>query len=685
MLAYVSFDVSMSDIWPVLCTGGTLIVPPSGILTDPDGLIRWLVEEEVTLSFVPTGVVEILFAREWPGQMKLRYLITGGDRLRVRPPKGLPFTVMNGYGPTESTVFSTFSVVQPEDGNGSPPPIGRPLDNVTCYVLDERLLPVPADEQGELYLGGEQVARGYLGRPELTRERFLADPFSPKPGARMYRTGDWARWLSDGELDFLGRKDGQIQIRGLRVELGEIEAMLFAHEMVRQVCCVPQLIDGMPTGVVAHFVPNGVTENPSEILRSHLQARLPEYMVPSRFVIHERLPLTPQGKADRDAMMAMYAEKNGKNHVVVTADDGLEKALLGLWHSLLPEADNASKDATFSELGGDSLSLVKLMLGVEEITGRRLEVSSFLVQPTFDGLCRAVKDRLSRTEFQPVLTMRKRGRRPPIFFLYGHSGDIGDYFDLAEALGDDQPVYGIRSPALQDMSRLPLSIEQAAAEALVWIRQLQLRGNLALAGYSWAGFLAFEIARQIAQPGGSCDFTALIGTTAPIRPSKFISRATHFLRHFPSWFRRLLQDNANRGRRLMRWREMARDTMLNIAADNPSREERATNPISQHMFGLAEKYQPLPKSKVTVDLFRERDDYQLHAHPLKAWQTEYLPDCGWNFWTSGQNRVNWVEGDHLKMIKPPAVSGLARSIRLAMDQHFNAASPEITSRRPSTP
>jgi thioesterase domain-containing protein len=647
-------------------------------LTDPDGLIRWLAEDEVTLSFVPTGVVEILFAREWPRQMKLRYLITGGDRLRVRPPKGLSFTVMNGYGPTESTVFSTFSVVQPQDGSDSPPPIGRPLDNVTCYVLDERLQPTPAGEPGELYLGGEQVARGYLGRLELTRERFLDDPFSSKPGARMYRTGDWARWLPDGELDFLGRKDDQIQIRSFRVELGEIEAMLFAHETVRQVCCVPQLIDGMPTGVVAHIVPTGSTQNPEEILRSHLQACLPEYMIPSRFVVHERLPLTPQGKADRAAMTAMCAEKNGHSNVAVTASDGLEKALLVLWHSLLPESMNASRDATFSELGGDSLYLVKLMLGAEEITGQRLEVSSFLVQPTFDGLCRAVRERLARTEFQPVLTVRKRGSRPPIFFLYGHGGDIGDYFDLAEALGDDQPVYGIRSPALQDMARLPHSIEQASAEALVWIRQLQPRGSLALAGYSWAGLLAFEIARQMAQAGGGCGFTALIGTSAPMRPTNFVWRASHFVRHFPSWFWRLLRDNKNRGRRLMRWQAMARETALNIAAEVPPREDWTTNPISQHMFGLAAKYRPLPGSGLTVDLFRERDDYQPHAHPLQAWETAYLPDGGWGLWTSRQNRVHWVEGDHAAMIRPPAASGLARSIRLAMDHHFNRASPNNT-------
>jgi amino acid adenylation domain-containing protein len=272
MLAYIAFDVSVGDIWPTLCAGGTVVMPPKGILSDPDGLIRWLETQEITLSFVPTGLAEILFTRPWPRQMKLRYLVTGGDRLRVRPTAGLPFTVVNGYGPTESTVFATFSVVTPDDGRGTPPPIGRPLDNVKTYVLDEKLQPLPMGEAGELYLGGVQLARGYLNRPELTQERFIPDPFAGELGARMYRTGDWARWLPDGELDFLGRKDNQIQIRGCRVELGEIEAQLFAHDAVQHVCCVPQLIDGMPTGVAAHVIPKTSGEDISAILRSHLEA-----------------------------------------------------------------------------------------------------------------------------------------------------------------------------------------------------------------------------------------------------------------------------------------------------------------------------------------------------------------------------------------------------------------------------
>ena len=669
MLAYVAFDASIADVWPVLCAGGSVVIPPKGLLLNPDRLIAWLAAEEITLTFVPTGLAEILFGRPWPEQTKLRFLITGGDRLRVRPPPGLPFVVLNGYGPTENTVFSTWSVVSPLNGDVQPPPIGRPIGNTTAYVLNEDLQPVSMSEAGELYVGGEQVARGYVGRSEWTRERFLPDPFVSKPGARMYRTGDWVRWLPDGELDFLGRKDGQIQIRGRRVELGEIEAVLFAHGGVRRVCCVPWLDDGMPCGVIAHIVPESQSAGLPETLREYLEARLPNYMVPSKFILHEDLPLTPQGKLDREALIKLQPAAQ-KSFPAALHADGLEQALARLWHSLLPAAESSPPETTFLDLGGDSLLLMKLMLGVGEIINLPLEGSTFLMKPTFAGLCEAVKMRLTETEFQPVLTFRKSGTRPPLFFLYGHNGDVQFYFDLVEALGNDQPAYGIRSPALQDLNRLPHSIEQAATEALGWIRKVQPEGSLALVGYSWASLVAFEIARQIVRSEGIYSFAALIGPEAPSRRANFASRAAHFLRFFPPWFWQLIRDNTNRKQRFKRCLAMA----FALPVDNPPLEDWAANPVSRHMISLMGKYQPFPKSDVTVDLFREQDDYQPNAHPSEAHRTAHLLDCGWSFWTCEQIRVNWVEGTHWTMLKPPAVSGLAKSIRQAMDKQFDRIS-----------
>lgn len=675
LLAYVAFDVSVADIWPTLCAGGVLAIPPKGILLNPDALINWLATEEITVSFVPTGLAEILFVRPWPTPIKLRVFVTGGDRLRLRPPAGLPFMVLNGYGPTEATVFSTWSVVAPENGSGQTPPIGRPLGNTTAYVLDEQLEPLPVEVAGELYLGGEQLARGYIGRPDLTAELFLPDPFAGKPGARMYRTGDWVRWLPDGELEFLGRKDGQIQIRGRRVELGEIEANLFAHAAVRQVCCVPLFDDGMPAGVIAHIVPEIHGENISDQLRAYLQAHLPDYMVPAEFILHESLPLTPQGKLDRGALTNLKSARKAASPSLSSGDE-LTKSLAQLWHSLLPAAGQAPDNATFQILGGDSLLTIRLMLGVEKITGQKLEPSTFLVEPTFAGLCRAVRARRLRTDFEAVVTIRKTGTRPPLFFLYNITGDVEAYFDLAKALGEDQPVIGIRSPALEDLSRLPTSIEAAAAEVIRCIRKVQPHGAPMLAGYSWAGMLAFEVARQLEQTEGIQCFTALIGPDTPLRPTDIFFRLTHFARYFPSWLWRLVADQENRTRRLGRWREMIRGTKKNLVEASQSAQplpDWANSPIARHLIGLGEKFRPFPKCKTSVDIFRERDEFHPPVHPLEIWQTSSLPDAGWSYWTLKPNRIHWLPGDHITILKPPAVSGLAQAIRAAMDRQMKSA------------
>ncbi|PYV67650.1 MAG: hypothetical protein DMG97_26750, partial [Acidobacteria bacterium] len=676
MLRQVAFDGSVADIWPTLTAGGSLIIPPKGLLLNPDDFINWLTVEEVTLTFVPTGLAEILFTRPWPKRMKLRFLATGGDRLRVRPPADLPFTVFNGYGPTENTVFSTWSVVTPEDGKGQPPPIGRPLGNVKAYVLDEHKRPVPMGVPGELYLGGEQVARGYLGRLDLTAERFPLLPFVEQSSARVYRTGDWVRWLPEGELDFLGRKDDQIQIRGRRVELGEIEATLYSNVRVQQVCCVPLLDEGMPSGTVAHIVLRNPDPDPSDELRSYLRARLPDYMVPSEFVTHECLPLTHHGKFDRKKLMALRVVETEQPQTI-SAADGLEQALARLWHSLLPVAKSSQRDATFASLGGDSLLAVKLMLGVEEIIGQRMELSTFLLEPTLGGLCRAVRTRIDESTFQPVLTLRKQGGRPPLFCLYTLSGDVNEYFDLAEALGDDQPIFGIRSPALADLARLPDSLENAAAEALSWIRQVQPEGTPALIGYSWAGLLAFEMARRLAHAEGISCFTALIGTCAPMLPTTLAFRLWHFTTAFPQWMCKLMTHRGHRRRRLSRWLDMAINAK-NALSGGPWPVPESS-PIPRHFYSLAAKYQPAPVHPIQLELFRERGERGVRGelycrHPLRPWNTSRLPDGGWRRWSLLPPRIYWLDCDHISIVRPPAVSELAKELRKAMDLHFESSS-----------
>jgi thioesterase domain-containing protein len=545
--------------------------------------------------------------------MALRWLTTGGDRLRVRPPPGLPFTVVNGYGPTESTVFATWAEIAPAASGQPTPPIGRPLHNVTAYVLDAEEQRVPVGSAGELFLGGVQVARGYLRREELTTKAFLPDPFAKNPGSRMYRTGDWVRWLPEGELEFLGRRDGQIQVRGGRVELGEIEAVLFAHDGVRQACCVPLFDNEMPMGVVAHIVPKTPEIDLTKILRPYLAERLPAYMVPAQFVAHEFLPLTPQGKIDRGALQALPAAAMATTQLSIA--DNLDARLARLWNEMLPSAARARPHATFAELGGDSLLAMKLLLRVEELSARQIDFATFACN-----------------------------------------------------LGSDQPVYGIRSPALEDPRCLPQSIEHAATEAIPWIRSVQPQGAPALLGYSWGGLLGFEIARQLWTREGVNCFCAMLGTSAPPRPTSAVFRAWHCATAFPMWLVQLVSDWRNLSHRMLHLRNMAgnaRQTLVDASVPTP---DWARSPLSLHFLRLAAEYRPAALSPVEILLFREQDEYSRWPHPLAPWVTDHLSDGGWGRWTLAVVQVNWLKCNHQTILLPPYVEALANDLRSAMNR-----------------
>src|SRR5262245_12046743 len=259
---------------------------------DAAALRDWLVAQAITISFVPTALAESLMTLDWPAETALRVLLTGGDALRVYPPDTLPFRVFNNYGPTECTVVITSAQVWPNAHPLVPPPIGRPIANSQIYILDAYRNPVPIGVVGEIYIGGDGVARGYLNRPELTAERFISHSFDEGPEQRLYKTGDLARYLPDGNIQFLGRADNQVKVRGYRIELGEIEAVLSRHPGVLEAVVVaPE--DAPDRRLVVYVVyRQGVDVSMNE-LRSFLKQKLPVYMISSVFVVLDALPLTP--------------------------------------------------------------------------------------------------------------------------------------------------------------------------------------------------------------------------------------------------------------------------------------------------------------------------------------------------------------------------------------------------------
>jgi amino acid adenylation domain-containing protein len=389
MLASPGFDASVWEIWPYLAAGASLYVADDDTRMDAAALRDWLVSREITLAFVATPMAERLLALPWPPHTRLRILLTGADTLHRRPPPGLPFQLVNNYGPTEATVVATSGVVPSDPLDNGLPSIGRPITNVQAYVLDEEGQPLTAGGEGELYLGGAGIARGYRNRPELTAQRFVASPLVPA-GQWLYRTGDRARWLDDGSLAFGGRLDDQVKIRGHRIELDEIVATLTAHPGVEHAAVTAQPgPDGEPRLVAFVVAADGAALSPTA-LRATLGTRLPEYMLPATFVAVEALPLTFNGKVDRARLPAVDSVAPLRDAEFVAPRSDVETQLAELVSDLLGVHPIGLGD-NFFMLGGHSLLGTQLIVRVREAFDVELSLRAVFDHPTLEDLARHVE------------------------------------------------------------------------------------------------------------------------------------------------------------------------------------------------------------------------------------------------------------------------------------------------------
>ncbi|WP_420129475.1 amino acid adenylation domain-containing protein [Longimicrobium sp.] len=420
-VASPGFDAAVWEVWPYLTCGASVHVVPEEVRADPPALRDWLVQHAITVSFIPTPVAEPLLALEWPADAALRWMLTGGDRLRARPRVGMPFALSNNYGPTECTVVATSGVVEAEGARA--PSIGGPIQNTRVYVLDAGLRPLPVGVPGELCIGGAQVARGYLNRPGLTAERFVPDPFSSTPGARLYRSGDEVRWVESADvrsagvdltladsrtdalthartavLEYLGRLDEQVKVRGFRIELGEIEAALRQAHGVTDCAVVAREHGTGDRRLVAYLVGNADTE----ALRNDLRRSLPEYMVPSAFVPLNALPLTPNGKVDRKVLPAPAGDREYEAPVGET-----EQVVAAIWAEVLDIRRVGRGDNLF-ELGGHSLVVARVLARVRQALGVEASSRDLFERPVLADFARGLET-AARAEMTAIAPVERSG------------------------------------------------------------------------------------------------------------------------------------------------------------------------------------------------------------------------------------------------------------------------------------
>lgn len=385
-IASPGFDAAVWEIWPSLASGAAIHVVPEDLRADPVGLRDWLVAEGITVTFVPTPMAEGIIGLPWPDAGAVRYLLTGGDALTRRPPPDLGFTVVNAYGLSETTVVATSGAVAPH-GEGAPS-IGRPIAGVVAEVVDERLRPVDPGGDGELVVGGVGVARGYLNRPELTAERFLNGP-----QGRRYRTGDRVRVRADGEIEFLGRLDDQLSIRGFRVEPGEIAAALNSHPAIEASVAVGLGRSSADRRLVAYLVATDDERPHCDELARFLRGSLPDYMVPSNFVWLDQLPLTEHGKIDRDALPTL-ADTAGEGPAGRRPGTQVEAATASVVAELL-DIEEIGMNQNFFLLGGHSMLGAQLIVRLEDMFGVEIGLKYLFEHPTLIEIAAEVERQIA--------------------------------------------------------------------------------------------------------------------------------------------------------------------------------------------------------------------------------------------------------------------------------------------------
>jgi amino acid adenylation domain-containing protein len=516
-VAAQGFDATGWEIWPYLCAGASVHLPSQRILEDQPALVLWIIETRLTCCFLPTPRLELLLDDLAGVPTSLRWLFTAGDVLRRTPPPGLGFTLLNLYGPTEFTVIASGGPVRPGPA-GTLPAIGTPVGNARLYVLDEHLAPVPPGVPGELYLSGPGVARGYLNRPGLTSARFVPDPFSGEPGRRMYATGDVVRWLPAGELAFLGRADSQMKVSGVRIEPGEIEAVLGRLPGVRQVAVEAVTAPG-GTGkrLVAYVAGTADVDR----LRPLAAEVLPDYLVPTAFILLDELPLTVNGKTDRKALPAPRWSARTAGRAPRTA---LERQLADIFAAILAEqglgqADDLSIDDNFFDLGGHSLLAARLISRVRRELNADLSIRTLFTAPTPAALAQQLAgDTPSASSgLEVLIPLRADGTREPLFCVHPAAGLSWSYAGLLRYLAPERPVYGLQSRGFTEPAATSRDIEEIVTDYLIQLRSVQPAGPYHLLGWSFGGNVAHAMAVRLRADGEEVALLAVLDAY-PVEP-----------------------------------------------------------------------------------------------------------------------------------------------------------------------
>ncbi|CAI1709890.1 Tyrocidine synthase III [Serratia marcescens] len=675
-----AFDASTMEVWAALLNGGALVVIAPEVMMEAERLAAELQRHRITTLFLTTALFNQYVHSISGALAQLKYLISGGEKedpgayARLLQERG-PVHLIHAYGPTETTTFATTARIERAEGEARLP-IGKPIGNTRAYLLDARGRPVPMGAVGELHIGGVGVALGYLNRPELTAQRFLSDPFNPVGGGRMYRTGDLARYLPDGSLEYQGRCDQQIKLRGFRIEPGEIEVQLAASPWVReavvQVCSTehhPRLVAWIvPTADVDRSALQGQ-------LRAYLSERLPEYMVPSAYVWLDALPLTANGKLDRRALPEPERAAVGIREYAAPQGE-TETTLARVWCELL-EIGQIGRHDNFFELGGHSLLAVRLSSQLRQ-QGITLPVQAIFNHPILAELAERIDRRTAEAPLRKAVPARSSGSRPPLFFVPTGFGDHSYVFELAKEIDETFPVYAVPWPAVEEK---PATMSDMAASAVALIREVQPQGPYHLAGYSSGGVLAYAIAEQLQSAGEAVAFLGLIDTLRPV--AAMHSPVQLLLNWVESTQERPDPQFCQQLAELPLPEAIAAVQRAGIKTQREEVADEAALWQQRHHYAKLVEATLVQPASLKIHLFKAKQEQvsvnsqnaQFQAYWQKIKQAGYCREdasaLGWDrLLPPATVRVSQVNGDHVSMMEHPVH-------RRELGQHFNLALREL--------
>ena len=670
-----SFDAATFEVWGALLNGGCLVGLEQEIVLDPKAYGRRLREENIEVLFVTTALFNQIAAHEPSAFNSLKTLMFGGEA--VTPAwvwkvlqAGGPQRLLHVYGPTESTTFTAWEWVREVREDAGSIPIGKPIANTQIYVLDERMQLVPEGVVGELYIGGEGLAQGYLNRPELTAERFLPHPFAG-PGELLYKTGDLVKWVGGGRVEFVGRIDHQVKMRGYRIELGEIESRLLEHPGIEGAVVLLREDQPGEKRLAAYLLPSEDQQLEIDALRMYLRERLPDYMVPTALVVLDEFPLTPNGKVDRKALPQPAKQHLGTGDQFVAPRTDLERLLVRIWEDVLEVKPVGIRD-NFFELGGHSLLAIRLFNQIEQSLDRRLPLAMLFEAPTIAELVRSLAGD-QKQRFSSLVPIQPEGENAPFFFVHTFGGEVLDLKPLVDAMGPQQPFYALQARGLDGLEEPHHTIPEMAAHYVQAIRSKQPKGPYYLGGYCFGGVVAYEMACQLDRIGETVAFLAAMDASPPNQPQasgarRNLMRISQTLKNLPYW----LRDFANLGytgariavtRRLIIIRKGfesrlgGRKTALTpqeMIGDIPHYEESPPHIrrlMELHMRAIMDYTPPQYAGKVT--LFRVR------RNPLFSYQEE---DKGWGKLAGGGVDLVYVPGGHNDLLWAESVQDIAREL-----------------------